>query len=371
MHNVLEENYIWDLHIHTCECPKASGEFGKLKETFKEKTERVQEYVNRINNVFKNYPDLRMIAFTDHNRIDPDVREAFDNLKTNIVVLPGIEVDCAIKYDATTSGSPKHLIFYFDDEEFDYSSHAKLINNWLKDNCKPSEGVDFDSFLHFLCTKVKVSFLVSPHAIKQDKRGIVSELADEEKTTRNIDLYQGLFFCFWECASTSDIEKCKQFLEDFGRAGKVQAIHFSDSASCDKLKKYLDQPTQYFRALPSFRGLRMVGREASRISINKEKVDDSEKGNYFGEIKLKDGQTITLSPRLNTIIGGRGSGKSLLIDSIYYSKPDSENSKEKIDQKTKKRMKYAKENLGVSVKTMSSQPVTKDFNFNYLAQNAV
>ena len=33
------ESAIWDLHIHTCNCPKGSNEFSKLK---------VSEYVEKI-----------------------------------------------------------------------------------------------------------------------------------------------------------------------------------------------------------------------------------------------------------------------------------------------------------------------------------
>ena len=81
---IITENSIWDLHIHTCCCKKSSSEFSKMT---------IEEYVNKLVDIFKNYESLRLISFTDHNYISAEVYEEFRNKCKNINLLPGIEVD--------------------------------------------------------------------------------------------------------------------------------------------------------------------------------------------------------------------------------------------------------------------------------------
>ena len=50
---IVENSSIWDLHIHTCKCPKGNDEFSKLS---------VKDYVDGLVKLFKNYPLLKMIS---------------------------------------------------------------------------------------------------------------------------------------------------------------------------------------------------------------------------------------------------------------------------------------------------------------------
>lgn len=59
----------------------------------------------------------------------------------------------------------------------------------------------------------------------------------------------------------------------------------------------------------------MVGSEVRRITRDSQGVPEEDKGKYIGKVVLH-GDTIPLSPKLNVIIGGRGSGKSVLLDRI-------------------------------------------------------
>ena len=59
----------------------------------------------------------------------------------------------------------------------------------------------------------------------------------------------------------------------------------------------------------------MVGSDCRRIKFEKEFFDENSKGLYIGKI-IQGKNVIILSPKMNTVIGGRGSGKSLLIDGI-------------------------------------------------------
>lgn len=84
---ILNDSSIWDLHIHTCKSPKSSGEFQKMD---------IKTYIDTLLNIFKDYPDLILISFTDHNIISYDVYKAFLDRKTNINIIPGIEIDVDI-----------------------------------------------------------------------------------------------------------------------------------------------------------------------------------------------------------------------------------------------------------------------------------
>ena len=69
----------------------------------------VNEYIDKLIELFKNHPSLEMISFTDHNIISIDVYKRFYSKKTNIKLIPGIEID--INLDS--SPDVKHLIVYF------------------------------------------------------------------------------------------------------------------------------------------------------------------------------------------------------------------------------------------------------------------
>ena len=70
-----------------------------------------------------------------------------------------------------------------------------------------------------------------------------------------------------------------------------------------------------FNCLPCFKGIQLVGTDCRRIVKNPEKIDENNLGNLIGKVNF-NGIDINLSPKLNVIVGGRGSGKSLLLDSI-------------------------------------------------------
>lgn len=298
MDKIVRENSIWDLHIHTNQCPKGSGEFSKMD---------TKKYVDNLLEIFSSHDDLTLISFTDHNQISYDVYKEFSNRKTSINLLPGIEVDVVFPEDIKT----KHVIFYFDkkiDDEFEIFSRD--INNFLKNG-----NVDIFYFLNFLISK-KIDFVISPHAFKQSQKAIDSDWNDEIKVEENAHKYLDQFYCFWEAGGHSEISRAVEFLKDFLISDRISIISFSDSADSKKLTKFLNNPTQYFKTLPSFKGLQLVATDCNRISDSKIKINDDSKGNLIGKIKFNN-QEIYLSDRLNTIIGGRGSGKSLLIDALY------------------------------------------------------
>ena len=355
MGDLNNENFIWDLHIHTCKCPKGSSDFSKFK--------TVDEYLDEIVGIFSKHSDLKMVSFTDHNLISKEVYKGFISRDTGITVIPGIEVDLYVNVQGSKTADYKHIIFYFDNCSFDYETHCDLINNFISDNKNEGGELELGQFIGFLLTKIKIKFLISPHAFKQRQRGLEYDWNDERITKEMIKMYTDQFFCFWESSGESEIANCKKMLEEFNSDNKISIIAFSDSNNSEKLKQYLDNPPQYFYALPSFEGLRMVGSEPRRIVFKKERMNESLKGKYIGFIANKDNEPICLSPKLNVIIGGRGSGKSILLESIYVSS-------EKGDLSDKKRQDFI-DAQGFEIKTLANQKLPTSFNFSFLEQNYI
>ena len=302
---------VWDLHIHTPLCPKGSDEFSRIS---------VDDYIHRLISLFSKHPELEMISFTDHNQISKEVYEKFLSKKTNIKLLIGLEADLYLE-EGESVDNYKHIIFYFDDEKFDLNTQAEKINSFLEDNHIPTLA----NFLNYLITKIKVPFLISPHFIKQNKRGIEFNW-DEESTKQNLDKYIDQMCCFWEASNNTNVQRAIELLKAFDRGDRVSVISFSDSNNFQKLENYLDNPKQYFNSLPTFNGLRLVGTDCRRITKERKRLVSDIKGKCIGEITQGENK-IFFSDGLNSVVGGRGSGKSLLIDgAAFYLNPALSNS---------------------------------------------
>ena len=107
-----------------------------------------------------------------------------------------------------------------------------------------------------------------------------------------------------------------------------------------------------------------MGSEVTRISAEQNYIENSDLGSYIGSINFKN-QEINLTPRLNAIIGGRGSGKSVLLDAIankiapnhIYLRPG--------------RRSFL-DNFPIDIKAMSGVPIkTEQFTIDYFNQNYI
>lgn len=313
MDKILRKPNIWDLHIHTPLGTPTKKNYGGVS---------AEEFVDEIIKIYKTADKkIGMISFTDHNKINAEAYQVFRQ-KSNIAIIPGIEVDV---YLTENDKSSKHIIFYFQEIELDnIYDLKKLIEEYIDENTK----VYFEAFvMHLIYNKKK--FAVSPHAFKQDKRGIDFDWFDEVSADKGTNEFSGLFFPFWEAGGKSDICKAIEFLnEQYGEEENMQAvIAFSDSADYEKLRRYIENPHQYFLCLNSFKGLLLAGSDKSRIIYEYEDRPQSNPSEKIKRViisddlkKLKKNNRIELdlSDRLNVIVGGRGKGKSALLDAIVY-----------------------------------------------------
>ena len=254
---IVLQSAIWDLHIHTCCCPKATDEYKNMK---------IDKYVDELLKIFNKHENLQMISFTDHNQISIEVYNEFYSRESSINLIPGIEVDTLLP----NVEKMKHLIIYFNLNKYNYEEFAKELNKFLKGQTP----IEIEKLLNFLIEK-RIQFVVSPHAFKQKERGINFEWNDEQSVKENSHKFMDQFFCFWESSGESSIANATKFLNEFNIEDRISIISFSDSNNLKKLTSYLENPTQYFNCLPNFKGLQLAGTDCRRIVKEPQNIDES------------------------------------------------------------------------------------------------
>ena len=99
-------------------------------------------------------------------------------------------------------------------------------------------------------------------------------------------------------------------------------IHGSDAHSEDKLFNPDENRFCWIKADPTFEGLKQILCEPEdRVKIQANKPEEKSGYHVIKSIEINDvicKQTILLTPNLNTIIGGRSTGKSTLLQLIAY-----------------------------------------------------
>lgn len=301
---VCTEGKIWDLHIHSNQCSSYSGE---------QKDSSVTEYVDDLVKLFQKFSSLEMISFTDHNQMSYELYHECINRDAFPHVLPGVEVDVQL----AEGEKAKHLVVYFDcvDDCEKIKSLSESLNTYFtKNKVGPNNPIPIDKFLNKLL-ELRFPFTLSPHAMKQNERAVDYNWHSMDPSERDTYKYVDQFFSFWETSGKSNIAYAVEFLKEMNCGSRVSVVVFSDSHSVEELQIYLENPPQYFYALPNYMGLRMVGTDVSRIFEDSQEMPLADRGKYIGSIVV-DKSEITLSPRMNAIIGGRGSGKSVLLDSL-------------------------------------------------------
>lgn len=348
MDNIQKKSAIWDLHIHTCDCPKASSEFKKMNR---------EEYIKKIIEIFDDKDEFELFSFTDHNQISIEVYEEYlhQNGKTEFLV--GVEQD--VHFNVEVDSEAKHLIIYFNIDKRNFRKYLSFMNEY---NSYTKKGVvSIEKLLQFLVDK-KIKFVLSPHAFKQGKRAINYKWTEEGLTKNESHKYTDQFFCFWEAQGYSEITHAIKFLRDFELDEKISIIAFSDSNNFSKLTNYINNPNQYFTSLPNFKGLELVATENKRILFEKIEINSSNYGNLIGKVTF-NGEDISFSSKLNCIIGGRGSGKSLLLDAMANKMKD-------ITLKSERKT-YIDE-FPIFVYNYSNSEIEKNnFSFDYFKQSYV
>ncbi len=304
-----------DLHLHSPGVGSFKLPSGMNTDSEKDKVELVESYVEQLKS-----QNIKIGAIIDYQQIRTDwfsliQKKAYEE---NIYIFPGIEL-------SVNMGRKIHVSFIFEYDEnpgainkyilgLDKNPHTPLLNK------RDHRDIDLKD-IDFVLRDVKNKFsciIYFPHPT--DNSGILKEL-DPKKVAELLQLADAIeyvyekdisriistgkirpeFFNSFAVIENSDPKS----IEEIGtktRDGKVRSTYFKlSSVSIDAFKIALHDPEIRIRLYnkPDF-----CYDNISSIEIN---------GRFLKDIR------IDLNPEMTTLIGGRGVGKSALIEALRYA----------------------------------------------------
>lgn len=314
-----------DLHIHTDKSKETKD--GDYKGTFSIETLKRRLKENEV----------MIFSLTDHNIINIDAyREYYSHYDNNVdpLLLLGVELDI--------QGSSKiyHslLIFNHSDigsvESISEKLEKKYLDNGISD--KKSRVLDIKDIVDIFD---KEDFFFIPHAGDAHKNIVSGNRSSIPETQRMLILMQSAL----EKVTKEEIIKHYNIGFDgllsaeFQNRNDIAYINFSDNHCCERYPKaHLgdnDFSHYYIKGIKSYESIRLAFIDPeSRIKSPDEFREINQTNNVIENIKIEKNKEIeetelSFSPHLNAIIGGRSSGKSLLmwmmgkkIDGIISSK---------------------------------------------------
>lgn len=361
-----------DLHIHTNYSSKTKT--NDYKGDF--------ELKKLITKISEPQYDIKLFSFTDHNIINVPVYEEYYNDKSlNIkdrCLLVGVELDIIVEnflleklksnFEHTECDKKKyHSLIIFK------SNNAKKLNDTLNQmykkisdeyNEKNNTNIDLNdenkdlkfritSFDRFAEYFIDEDYIVISHGKKEANIVEAYKSYNNGLTEAQVMVLIGIINAV-EMSPGNNAKVINHFnngfqsllSDDFSAKKEVPYVVFSDNhqISCyprhDSAQNLEKEIFTWIKGDLSFETLRMAFVDpTSRILVSSDIPNLPEK--YIEEIKfntIKDGiekvQIVKLSPGINTIIGGRSSGKSLLFNSILYSLSSGKD-KSKIDDYVK------------------------------------
>ena len=336
----------WDLHIHTplSICQDYGGDSEEVWENFITSLEQLPH-------------DVKVIGITDYYFIDgyeKIMEYKFKGRLSNIFkIFPILE----FRIDTFGSGNENklqkinlHILFNID--ENDIVNELKTIREEFIDQIKISsldihrtKKLSKENFIN-IAGNLQAGFNSLIPSTKEVLNIIESdtwknkvflflgykEWSNLEKNQQikplKEDLYSkvGAFFS----SNANNIEKNQQWLNEFG---KKRLLHSLDIHSFDSLKKENYCCHTWIKADPTFEGLKQIIYEPEeRVKIQENKPEEKSGYQVIDRIEIyhqdfqekkeekekkeEEFKTIFLNPNLNTIIGGRSTGKSILLGAI-------------------------------------------------------
>ncbi len=300
-----------DLHIHT----------DKSKET-KNNDYEGSFSITTLKQKLK-HEQVQIFSLTDHNIINLEAyKEYYENYnsETDPLLLLGVELDIL------GSTKPYHTLIIFNHSDYD---SAQAISKKLEDKYsekgitdKKQRQLTLDDIVTIF---KKEDFFFIPHAGNASKN-IVSGNRDKIlKTEEMLILMQSAL----EKVTDEEIKEHYQVGFDrvlnnnFKDRNDIAYINFSDNHNCDKYPDaHFGENTHifyYIKGAKSYESIRLAFIDpASRIKSQEEYDKINFFNNKIEKLRISNEPNISntelfFSPHLNTIIGGRSSGKSLLL----------------------------------------------------------
>ena len=317
----------WDNYV-----AKVGGEENAIlfdsKEYFAEnsisKKERCTNYVRNVFAFLEVYkPNLSLIGITDHNYYDDELLDVFTKYSENLTcrMLCGVEINV----------SGVHMLVYFKNPPYGKATFSEGIKTFLSkiDVDSPKKGnvlTVCDKSCRDVINEIKLFEGIFIYAHCNSNNGLFQERGKTDRTHLS-DIFNLLPSIILQGNSKENIEKTETYIQSNPALFRAKAIYTTASdARClnefgnaDKAGHYM-----WIKGDPIFDGLKQILFEpTSRTRISKETpevkkaylVIDKVRFTANTEKDLFSDDYIEINDKLNGIIGGKSSGKSILL---YY-----------------------------------------------------
>ncbi len=336
---------IWDLHIHTPE---------SICQDYKNTPENWEKFINCLENLPE---EVKVIGITDYYFIDGYEKVMNFKAKGRLSNIDKIFPIIEFRIDTFGSGNENklqkiNLHILFDIDEINLSIEIKKIREEFIDNIKISKlethktkklskdnfneigGTLKDGFESLIPSTEEVLELVNSTAWK-DKTFLFlgyKEWSNLEKNQQLKPLKDHLYNqakAFFSNNSENN-EKNQNWLNEFGNKRLLHSLYIHSFNDLDTYEfeesGNRKQSVNYYchtwiKADPTFNGIKQIGYEPDeRVSI--EQIKPQEKAGYqaIDSVKITHSdftnQSLYLNQNLNCIIGGRSTGKSVLLGAI-------------------------------------------------------
>ena len=295
-----------------------------FKDTTIDKQERCVNYVRNFFAFLEVFsPDIECIGVTDHNYFDDCLLDTFIEYsrKSPCKVIPGVEINC----------QGIHMLLFFPERLYGKETFSAGIHTFLTkcgiDNRKNTDGVlttttkDIKEVIDMVKTNGGV--VIYPHC--NSSNGLFQERNSTDRTNL-ADIFNHQKVNLLQSQHHQSSVAVSEYIKTNATLTSKCCSHISSDARALRDIGRADQDGNYLwvKADPTFEGLKQIGYEPDqRVFVGPQKPQ--EKKSYFvidtvrfldntDDIKFAS-DPIELNQHLTTIIGGKSTGKSLLL---YY-----------------------------------------------------
>src|SRR5690606_8050272 len=292
----------WDLHFHT-----------PTSYDYKDKSIQNQEI---IDNLISN--EIAVVVITDHHIIDVERIHDLQKLGVGkITILPGIEFLCESR-----CSDPIHFIGIFSEncniqfiwEQIKNQTNIKRIyGDGKKENEVYCELEKTAKLIHELGGITTIHAGSKTNTIDNITHSLPHGVAQKEDISSHIDIF--------ELGSESDIEPYQKFVNPHLKNTINKSLPLVICTDNHNIKDYKVKQSLWIKADPNFEGLKQVIYEPEdRVLIQANKPEEKAGYQIINHIEIVNDSIFNgklhFNQNLNSIIGGRSSGKSVLLGAI-------------------------------------------------------
>ncbi len=272
-------------------------------------------------------PNIGLIAITDHNYSHNCLIDTFVEYaeKGTIKVVCGVEINA----------SGVHILALFRSAPYGKPTLSEGIKTFLSKldvhNPKSDKVLTVSGkSVRDVVKEIRSvrGLYIFPHC--NSDNGLFQERGKTDRTYLS-DVYNLKATILLQAGSKSSADKVREHIQSHASLKSIPVFSISSDSRClnDICSSDDDGNFTWIKADPTFEGLRQIVFENNeRISVQSTSTHEDYPKPYFSRIKMENAaifvgnsvrmnsQELQLNPNLVAIIGGRGTGKSRLVDAI-------------------------------------------------------